>query len=115
MLKNQQQLKNQERHKFIEMTNKILKQLIKEEIRKVLKEEEGEKTNLDAKTSLTPLVKQLDGVDSAKFNMVWNLLKQGKTLNNAANKVLANTFVALMTKADVTLVNKFVQAFKKIN
>ena len=89
----------------------------KENLKKIIKEliKEQEETQIDSKTSLTPLIKKLGGVDPAKFNMVFNLLKNGKTLNNAANKVLADTFVALMTRADVTLLNKFVQAFKRIN
>ena len=58
------------------MKNDILKQLIKEEIRKTLKEEEEkEKTSgVDSKISLTPLIKQLPNVDPIKFNMVFKFL-----------------------------------------
>tara|TARA_R110002050_G_scaffold134297_2_gene256927 strand:- start:931 stop:1221 length:291 start_codon:yes stop_codon:yes gene_type:complete len=96
------------------MKKEILKQLIKEEIKKVLKEEE-EKTSLESNISITPLIKQLPDVDPIKFNTTFNLIKRGATLNNAANKVLADTFISLMKNADVTLLNKFMQAFKKIN
>ena len=94
------------------MKKDSLKQLIKEEIRKILKEEE--KSGLDTQTSLTPLIKQLGDIEPSKFNTTFNLVKKGATLNNAANKVLADTFISLMKNADVTLLNKFIQAFKKI-
>ena len=97
------------------MKNNFLKQIIKEEIRKVLKEEEEKKSGLDTQTSLTPLIKQLGDVDPAKFNTTFNLVKKGATLNAAANKILADTFISLMKNADTTLLNKFVQAFKKMN
>jgi hypothetical protein len=96
------------------MKNNILKQLIKEEIRKVLEEEE-EKGGLESKTSLTPLIKQLGDIDPSKFNTTFNLVKKGATLNAAANKILADTFISLMKNADITLLNKFIQAFKRIN
>ena len=92
-----------------------IKQLIKEEIIKVIKEKETPDSGIDSTTSLTPLIKQLGDVDVAKFNMTFNLLKQNKTLNNAANKILADTFISLMKNADDALLNKFKQAFKKIN
>jgi hypothetical protein len=95
------------------MKKDILKQLIKEEINKVLKEEE--KSGLESKTTLIPLIKQLGDIDPAKFNTTFNLVKRGAPLNNAANKVLADTFISLMKNADITLLNKFIQAFKKIN
>ena len=94
------------------MKKDSLKQLIKEEIRKILKEEE--KSGLDTQTSLTPLIKQLGDIEPSKFNTTFNLVKKGATLNNAANKVLADTFISLMKNADVTLLNKFIQAFKRI-
>ncbi len=93
-----------------------LKQLIREEIVKFIKEEEKTSdSGIDSTTSLTPLIKQLGDIDVVKFNMTFNLLKQNKTLNNAANKVLADTFISLMKNADDTLMNKLKQAFKKIN
>ena len=95
------------------MKKEILKQLIKEEIRKVVAEEET--AGLESKTSLTPLIKQLGDIDAVKFNTTFNLVKKGATLNAAANKVLADTFISLMKNADITLLNKFIQAFKRIN
>ena len=92
-----------------------LKQLIREEIIKFIKEEKTSDSGIDSTTSLTPLIKQLGDIDVAKFNMTFNLLKQNKTLNPAANKVLADTFISLMKNADDALMNKLKQAFKKIN
>lgn len=94
------------------MKKTILKQLIKEEIKKTLKEEENK--GLETQTALSPLIKQLGDIDVNKFNMTFNLLKQGKDLNNAGNKILADTLISLMKNADDTLLNKFKQAFKKI-
>jgi hypothetical protein len=91
-----------------------LKQLIKEEIRKVLKEEEEEK-GFSKSTTLTSLVADLGNIDTAKFNTTFNLVKNGKPLNNAANKILADTFISLMKNADNQLLSKFVSAFKKIS
>ena len=96
------------------MKNDILKQLIKEEIRKTLKEEEEEK-GLSKSTTLTPLVAALGNIDTADFNKSFNLVKSGKPLNNAANKILADTFISLMKNADNQLLSKFVSAFKKIS
>ncbi len=93
-----------------------LKQLIKEEIIKFIKEEEKTSdSGIDSTTNLTSIIKGLGDIDVAKFNMTFNLLKQKKTLNNAANKVLADTFISLMKNADEALMNKLKQAFKKIN
>ena len=97
------------------MKNNVLKQLIKEEIRKTLKEEEEKKAGFSSQTTLTPLISQLGDIDPAKFNTTFNLAKKGTPLNAAANKVLADTFISLMKNADITLLNKFVQAFKKIS
>jgi hypothetical protein len=96
------------------MKNDILKQLIKEEIRKTLKEEEEEK-GLSKSTTLTPLVAKLGNIDTANFNKSFNLVKQGAELNTAANKVLADTFISIMKNADNVLLSKFVAAFKKIS
>jgi len=93
-----------------------LKQLIKEEIIKFIKEEEKTSdSGVNSTTNLTSIIKDLGDIDVAKFNMTFNLLKQNKTLNNAANKVLADTFISLMKNADDALMNKLKQAFKKIN
>jgi hypothetical protein len=89
------------------MENKNLKNTIKEEIKKILKEE------IEGQATLAPLIKQL-GVDPAKFNTTYNLVKQGKTLNNAANKILADVMVSLIKSNDDTLLKKIFDQLKKI-
>jgi hypothetical protein len=91
------------------MKNKNLKQLIKEEIKNILKEED----EIEGQATLTPLIKQL-GVDPAKFNMTFNLVKQNKTLNSAANKILADVMVALIKSNDDALLQKIFAQLKKI-
>ena len=90
------------------MKNEQLKKLIKEEIKNILKEEE-----IEGQATLTPLIKQL-GVDPAKFNMTFNLVKQNKTLNTAANKILADVMVALIKSNDDALLQKIFAQLKKI-
>jgi len=98
------------------MKKSELKKLIREEFNNFNEAEEAapEEAGLDTKINITQLVKQLGGVDISKFNSAFKLLQQGKPLNNISNKVMADTFVALM-KADDILVNKFKTAFKKMN
>jgi len=98
------------------MKKSELKKLIREEFNNFNEAEEAapEEAGLDTKINITQLVKQLGGVDISKFNSAFKLLQQGKPLNNLSNKVMADTFIALM-KADDILVNKFKTAFKKMN
>jgi len=84
-----------------------LKNLIKEEIKNILKEE------VEGQASLTPLIKQL-GVDPAKFNMTFNLIKQNKSLNSAANKILADVMIALIKSNDDSLLQKIFFQLKKL-
>tara|TARA_R110000823_G_C15795613_1_gene486632 strand:- start:64 stop:765 length:702 start_codon:yes stop_codon:yes gene_type:complete len=99
------------------MKKSELRQLIKEELNNFNEAEEAvpEKSGLDTKINITQLVKKLGGVDISKFNSAFKLLQQGKPLNNLSNKVMADTFVALMKNTDDALANKFKLAFKKIN
>tara|TARA_R110000803_G_scaffold209541_1_gene279357 strand:- start:1171 stop:1470 length:300 start_codon:yes stop_codon:yes gene_type:complete len=99
------------------MNKQDLKQLIREEFNNYNEEKEptSDEAGLDTKINITQLVKQLDGVDVPKFNMAFKLLIQGKPLNNILNKVMADTFIALMKNSDDNLSNRFKQAFKKIN
>ena len=53
--------------------------------------------------------------DISKFNSAFKLLQQSKPLNTISNKVMADTFVALMKNSDEALNTKFRAAFKKIN
>ena len=90
------------------MKNEALKKLIKEEIKNILKEEE-----IEGQATLTPLIKQL-GVDPAKFNMTFNLVKQNKPLNMIANKILADVMVALIKSNDDALLQKVFAQLKNI-
>ena len=90
------------------MKNEQLKKLIKEEIKNILKEEE-----IEGQATLTPLIKQL-GVDPAKFNMTFNLVKQNKPLNMIANKILADVMVALIKSNDDALLQKVFAQLKNI-
>jgi hypothetical protein len=90
------------------MKNEQLKKLIKEEIKNILKEEE-----IEGQATLTPLIKQL-GVDPAKFNMTFNLVKQNKPLNTIANKILADVMVALIKSNDDALLQKIFAQLKNI-
>jgi hypothetical protein len=90
------------------MKNEQLKRLIKEEIKNILKEEE-----IEGQATLTPLMKQL-GVDPAKFNMTFNLVKQNKPLNTIANKILADVMVALIKSNDDALLQKVFAQLKNI-
>ena len=90
------------------MKNEQLKKLIKEEIKNILKEEE-----IEGQATLTPLIKQL-GVDPAKFNMTFNLVKQNKPLNMMANKILADVMVALIKSNDDALLQKVFAQLKKL-
>ena len=89
------------------MKNEVLKKIIKEEIKNILKEE------IEGQATLTPLIKQL-GVDPAKFNMTFNLVKQNKPLNMMANKILADVMVALIKSNDDALLQKVFAQLKKL-
>lgn len=98
------------------MKKSDLKKLIREELNNFYEAEEEapKEAGLDTKINITQLVKQLGGVDISKFNTAFKLLQQGKPLNNLSNKVMADTFIALMKNTDNVLANKFKMAFQKI-
>lgn len=52
--------------------------------------------------------------DPAKFSTTINLVKQGKPLNPAANKVLADMMVAMIKTEDNNLLNQIFQNLKQI-
>ena len=86
------------------MKNKNLKNIIKN----IIKEE------LEGQATLNPLIKQL-GIDPSKFSVTYNLIKQGKTLNNAANKILADVMVSLIKSNDDVLLKKLFDQLKKVD
>ena len=99
------------------MKKSELKKLIREEFNNFNEAEEAapEEAGLDTKINITSLVKKLGGVDISKFNSAFKLLQQGKPLNNLSNKVMADTFIALMKNSDEALATQFKAAFKKMN
>ena len=98
------------------MKKSELKKLIREEFNNFNEAEEAapEEAGLDTKINITSLVKKLGGVDISKFNSAFKLLQQGKPLNNLSNKVMADTFIALMKNSDEALATQFKAAFKKM-
>jgi len=94
-----------------------LRQLIKEELNNFNEAEETstDEEGLDTKINISGLVKKLGGVDVTKFNTAFKTLQQGKPLSNIQNKVMADTFIALMKNTDEALATQFRAAFKKIN
>ena len=108
---------NKLNNKLNKMKKSEFKKLIKENILSILREEDepsGE-SGLDTKINISSLVKKLGNVDVPKFNSAFKLLQQGKPLNNLQNKVMADTFIALMKNNDQTIQQQFRAAFKKIN
>ena len=98
------------------MKKSELRYIIREEIRKSLFEEEAEKAEggIDSKINITQLVKKLEGVEVPKFNTAFKKLQNKKPLGNIDNKVMTDVFIAFMKNDDITLFNKFREAFKKI-
>ncbi len=65
---------------------------------------------------MTKLFKKL-GVadfDPAKFSTTINLVKQNKSLNTAANKILADVMIAMLKTSDDALLNQIFQNLKQI-
>jgi len=52
--------------------------------------------------------------DSNKFSTTINLVKQGKSLNMAANKILADVMVAMIKTSDDNLLNQIFANLKQI-
>ena len=100
------------------MKKSNLKTLIKEEIYKILEAEAAPPTSdgkLQGQIKLD-LFKKL-GVadfDPTRFQTTLNLVRQNQSLNNAANKVLADIMVAMIKTSDDTLLNQIFQNLKQI-
>ena len=52
--------------------------------------------------------------DPAKFSTTINLVKQNKSLNTAANKILADVMIAMLKTSDDALLNQIFQNLKQI-
>jgi len=119
----------------LESGNKFATKLIKEnmktqQLRKLIREiilSEVESTSTDKSTPPTN-TKQLQGqinielfkklkiedFDPSKFSTTINLVKDNKSLNMAANKVLADTMVALIKTDDDALLNQIFSNLKQV-
>jgi len=86
------------------MKKSELKKLIKEQILEVTTED----PTLQGQIKID-LFKKLgiEGFDPSKFTTTINLVKNNKSLNIAANKILADTFIALLKADDPALLAIF--------
>jgi hypothetical protein len=93
------------------MENSKLKDLIKEEIKTILSEQEPA---IKGAANLKPLIEKLPGVDVATFMMAYNMIKAGKSLNLNQTKAMANAMIGLIKSPDDQLLNKIVAQLKNI-
>ena len=99
------------------MSKLALKEIIKEEIFNILKEEEEETTKVTIPSALITLIKDLRGnnVDTSVLNSALAKIKTGdENLSTTQNKELAATFIALLKNNDTSLLNKFSSLTKQI-
>ena len=99
------------------MNKLILKEIIKEEIFNILKEEEEEITKVTIPSSLIKLIQDLRGnnADTSVLNSALAKIKTGdENLSTMQNKELAATFIALLKNDDISLLNKFASLTKQI-
>ena len=100
------------------MKNTTLKEIIKEEIFNILKEEEEETTKVTIPSALITLIKDLRGnnADTSVLNSALAKIKTGDEdkITPPQNKELATTFIALLKNDDLSLLSKFVSLTKQI-
>jgi hypothetical protein len=98
------------------MNKLTLKEIIKEEIFNILKEEEEETTKVTIPSSLITLIKDLGNDDNLPaLNSALAKIKTGKEkLDPIQNKELADTLIALLKNNDPSLLSKFVNLTKQI-
>jgi hypothetical protein len=93
------------------MKNKALKQIIKEEIKNILLENEPA---LKGTANLKPLIAQLPGVDIAQFTAAYNALKAGRKFSMEQTKAMANAMAGLIQSDDDQLLVKIMTQLKNI-
>lgn len=93
------------------MKNPKLKNLIKEEIKNILLENEP---TLKGVANLKPLISQLPGVDISDFMIAFNNIKTNKALNLNHTKAMANAMIGLIKSKDDQLLNKILAQLKNI-
>ena len=93
-----------------------LKHMIKQEI--LAEQEKAAPGKLTGGTQeLMKYLKRLDiqDFDQQKFNTTFQLVKQGKPLNVAANKILANTMIALIKNQDDSLLRTIFSKMRQVD
>jgi hypothetical protein len=97
----------------IKMKTQQLKDIIREELQKIIKEEPALKGDT---ATLINNFKKLDipGFDAGKLTTTIMLVKQNKTLNPAANKILADVMIAMIKTKDDALLTKIFSILKNI-
>ena len=93
------------------MKNEALKNIIKEEIKNILLENEPV---IKGTANLKPLIDQLPGVDINDFMMAFNNIKTNRALNLNHTKAMAAAMVGLIKSNDDQLLNKIMTQLKSI-
>ena len=99
------------------MKKSQFKNLIKEQLLNILKEEEAEKKSIAIPSQLKTLIKELDpNIDIQILSMVLAKIAQGKenSLSLKENKILTQVFISLMKNKDAALGQRFLSIFKQI-
>jgi hypothetical protein len=97
------------------MKQQQLRQIIREHISDIIKEEEKEELSGDMSMLLTKIEKlNIPDFDRSKTQTTFNLVKQDKELNIAANKILASIMVGLLKSGDETELRNIFNSFKAI-
>jgi hypothetical protein len=97
------------------MKQQQLRQIIREYISDIIKEEEKEELSGDMSMLLTKIEKlNIPDFDRSKTQTTFNLVKQDKELNIAANKILASIMVGLLKSGDETELRNIFNSFKAI-
>jgi len=95
------------------MKTQQLKYIIREELQKIIKEEPALKG--DTATLINNFKKlNISGFDAGKLTTTIALVKQDKTLNPAANKILADIMIAMIKTKDDALLTKIFSILKNI-
>jgi hypothetical protein len=98
------------------MKQQQLRQIIREHISDIIKEEEEkEELSGDMSMLLTKIEKlKLPDFDRSKTQTTFTLVKQDKELNPAANKILASIMIGLLKSGDETELRNIFNSFKAI-
>lgn len=97
------------------MKQQQLRQIIREHISSIInEEEEKEELTGDVSTLISNLKELNVDIDPNKISTTLNLVKQDKTLNNTANKIMADIMIGLIKADDISVLTKIFQNIKNI-